>query len=341
MAPAWRLTLTVVHFNYGLRGTESDADEAFVAALCRERGIALVVQRPVLTKRRGAASLQARAREARYHAMAELAHDIHADRIVTGHTANDQAETMLLWLLRGAGLTGLSGMRFIRNQRIVRPLLKITRQEVLDYLRREGLRYREDSSNATSLYRRNRIRHELLPVMEQITPAIVRLLERQSDVLRADDEYLEEIVHHLYRSMVIVEPNGNQRFERRAFTRLPDALQRRLVRRSLRAADPEGRAPSLRAVESVLRHAAGKSKGMPSVRGLEVMAEREWIVLRLNRQRTVSRPFWAILPGSGRAGLPPGDSVLAWYATGNSCTSDDQAGGRAVVETGDAGLRCV
>ena len=288
LAPAWRLTLTVVHFNYGLRGTEADGDEAFVAALCRERGIALVVQRPVLTKRRGAASLQARARVARYRAMAELADDIRADRIVTGHTANDQAETVLLWLLRGAGLTGLSGMRFIRNQRIVRPLLMITRHDVLDYLRREGLRYREDSSNATSLYRRNRIRRELLPVMEQIAPSIVRRLERQSHLLRADDEYLEDIVDHLYRSTVIVEPGGNQRFERQAFTRLPAALQRRLVRRSLRAGDPEGRAPNLRTVESVLRFAAGESKGMLSIRGFDVITEREWIVLRLTSQRTAS-----------------------------------------------------
>ena len=103
---------------------------------------------------------------------------------------------------------------------------------MLDYLKREGVRYREDSSNATSLYRRNRIRRELLPVMEQIAPAIVRRLERQSHVLRADDEYLEEIVDHVYRSTVIVEPSGNQRFERQMFARLPAALQRRLVRRS-------------------------------------------------------------------------------------------------------------
>ena len=111
---------------------------------------------------------------------------------------------------------------------------------MLDYLKREGVRYREDSSNATSLYRRNRIRRELLPVMEQIAPAIVRRLERQSHVLRADDEYLEEIVDHVYRSTVIVEPSGNQRFERQMFARLPAALQRRLVRRVFARAIPRG-----------------------------------------------------------------------------------------------------
>jgi tRNA(Ile)-lysidine synthase len=220
--------------------------------------------------------------------MNELAEEIHADRIVTGHTANDQAETMLLWLLRGAGLTGLSGMPFMRNQRIVRPLLKITRQEVVDYLKREHVEYREDSSNSTPLYRRNRIRRELLPVMERITPAIVRLLERQSDILRAEEDYLEEIVDHLYGSMVKVDPNGEQRVERPALARLPQALQRRLVRRMLRTGETHGRAASLRAVEDVLGLVAGKSRGMPSVPGLAWLADRKWIVMRRTAKRTYS-----------------------------------------------------
>jgi tRNA(Ile)-lysidine synthase len=117
LAPSWRLKLTVVHFNYGLRGGESDGDEAFVSDFCRSRHIPLVVRRPVLTKQRRASSLQMLARWARYEAMKSLAHEIQADRIVTGHTANDQAETILLWMLRGAGLTGLAGMPMIRERR--------------------------------------------------------------------------------------------------------------------------------------------------------------------------------------------------------------------------------
>ena len=106
LAPSWRLKLTVIHFNYGLRGSESDGDEAFVSSFCQARNIPLVVRRPVLSKQPRASSLQQLARWARYEAMKSLAHELHADRIVTGHTANDQAETMLMWMLRGAGLTG-------------------------------------------------------------------------------------------------------------------------------------------------------------------------------------------------------------------------------------------
>jgi tRNA(Ile)-lysidine synthase len=289
LASAWRLRLTAVHFNYGLRGPESDGDEAFVTVFCRERGIPLIVQRPVLTKRRRTSSVQARAREARYRAMTSLADDLHADRIVTGHTANDQAETMLLWMMRGAGLTGLSGMPFIREQRIVRPLLETTRDDVLAYLQQEGLSFRRDSSNTMGVYRRNRVRQEVLPVLERITPAIVRLLQRQAELLRADEAYLESVAGHLYGAMVVTEPSGDQRIERAALAPLPKALQRRVVRRMLRTSDPDGRAPSAHAVEQVLRLASATSKGRQvPIRGTHVFRDRDRVVVsRPCRQREV------------------------------------------------------
>jgi tRNA(Ile)-lysidine synthase len=291
LAPSWRLGLTAIHFNYGLRGSESDGDEAFVSSFCRARNIPLIVRRPVLSRQRGVSSLQMLARWARYEAMKSLAHEIRADRIVTGHTANDQAETMLMWMLRGAGLTGLAGMPFIREQLIVRPLLKTTRDDVLAYLKHEGLLYRQDSSNLTGLYRRNRVRRDLLPVMEDITPGIVRLLERQADVLRTDDDYLGQVVDGLYRSLVMVDGRGAQRFEGRALAVLPDALKRRLVRYILQCTDPGQRSPSLRAVENVLRFVSGRSKGKRlSVRRADVIKDRDRIlVMRRDGQAAAHR----------------------------------------------------
>ena len=191
LAPSWRLTLTVAHCNYGLRGGESDADESFVSTFCRERQLNLVVHRPSLVKRRQRSSLQAAAREARYDFMKQLANELGADRIAVGHTANDQAETVLMWLLRGAGMTGLAGMPYAREDRIIRPLLAATREEVLAYLDHEGLTYRRDSSNEKPLYHRNRIRKELFPVLTQLAPAAVRVLRRQADLLREDEHFLE------------------------------------------------------------------------------------------------------------------------------------------------------
>lgn len=280
LAPSWRLTLTAVHFNYRLRGSESDGDERFVSSFCRERRIPLIVQRPTLIKRRRASSVQALAREARYGAMQAVAREVGADRIVTGHTADDQAETVLMWMLRGTGLTGLAGMPFIREDLIVRPLLETTREDILGYLTQEGLTYRQDSSNLTGRYRRNQIRRDLLPVMARIAPAIVTLLGRQAEMLREDERYLEQVVDGLYRACVGLDAGGRQTCDRPAFAALPVALQRRLVRRMLRATDPEGRAPSLRAVEDVRRRcSAGGRGGKVALRQAEVTGDRNRITV--------------------------------------------------------------
>jgi len=253
LAPSWRLTLTAVHCNYGLRGAESDGDESFVRDFCQERQLPLVIHRPKLVKRQHRSSLQAAARDARYDFMKQLAHEVGADRIAVGHTANDQAETVLMWLLRGAGMTGLAGMPYVREDRIIRPLLAATREEVMAYLDHEGLSYRRDSSNEKPLYHRNRIRKELLPVIARLAPAAARVLQRQADLLREDEQYLAGITNELVRTLVSHESGGVQRVDRRAFVELPVALQRRLVRTILRTYDEEGRASSLHKVELVRR----------------------------------------------------------------------------------------
>ena len=253
LAKPWRLTFTVVHCNYSLRGAESDGDESFVSAFCRERHLPLVIHRPKLTKRRQNSSLQASARKARYDFMRQLAHEVGADCIAVGHTANDQAETILMWMLRGAGMAGLAGMPYVREERIIRPLLASTREEVLAYLAHEGLAYRQDSSNEKPLYHRNRIRRELLPVITQLAPAAVRVLQRQADLLREDEEYLGTITTKLVRELVKHSPEGVQRLNRQAVIDLPVALQRRLVRAVLRTYEEEGNASSVRVVELVRR----------------------------------------------------------------------------------------
>jgi len=280
LAPSWALTLTAIHFNYRLRGSESDGDEVFVTEFCRERQISLIVQRPTLAKRRRASSLQALAREARYSAMNSSAREIGADRIVVGHTANDQAETILMWMLRGAGLTGLAGIPFVREALIVRPLLSVTREEILEYLKQEGLCYRQDSSNATGSYRRNRIRRELVPVMTQIVPAAVRVLQRQAEVLREDERYLEWVTGELYTTIVSRHSSGDQRLERQAFAAHPIALQRRLIRTMLRTTHEDGRPPSIRVVEAVRRLLASGAQGARlSLRQVDVLRERDGLLI--------------------------------------------------------------
>ena len=214
LVPSWRLTLTAVHCNYGLRGAESDGDESFVRDFCQERQLSLVIHRPMLVKRQHHSSVQAAARDARYDFMKQLALEAGADRIAVGHTANDQAETVLMWLLRGAGMTGLAGMPYVREERIIRPLLEATREEVVAYLDHEGLSYRRDSSNEKPLYHRNRIRKELLPVVTRLVPAAIRVLQRQADLLREDEQYLTGITNELVRTLVSHHSSGVQQVDR-------------------------------------------------------------------------------------------------------------------------------
>jgi tRNA(Ile)-lysidine synthase len=315
LAQSWRLMLTVVHCNYGLRGAESDGDESFVSTFCKERQLPLVIHRPKLVKRRQRSSFQAAARDARYDFMKQLALEVGADRIAVGHTANDQAETVLMWLLRGTGMAGLAGMPYAREDGIIRPLLAATREEVVAYLDHEGLTYRRDSSNEKPLYHRNRIRKELLPVITGLTPAAVRVLQRQADLLREDERYLAEATNNLVRTLVSHDPRGVQRVDRQAFIELPVALQRRLVRAILRTYEGEARASSFRVVESVRRiFLKGRS-------GARLLLKQALVILeqRSVRFSPVAEGGHGHEIGSGREGreiLPlPVPSTVYWART--------------------------
>ncbi len=267
---SWSLTLTAVHFNYGLRGTESDSDQEFVAVFCRELEIPLSTRRLDVRGRQHRTSLQAAARDLRYRVMLDMAEDCGADRIAVGQTANDQAETVLLWMLRGAGLTGLSGMPVYRDGKIIRPLLNSTREDILAYLAHAGLSFRQDSSNAKPIYMRNRIRQEVMPILTRLVPSSVRALCRLADICREDDSFLDEQVAALCASRIRQDHDGGWALDRSFLQQLPRAVQRRVVRDLLRRCDALHRSPSIRTVERFLQ--AGMKK--TSVPGLTAKSVR-------------------------------------------------------------------
>ena len=250
---SWSLTLTAVHCNYGLRGSESAGDQEFVDSLCRELGVPLQVKTIDLRSRPARSSLQAVARACRYHVFREVAAGCGVDCIAVGHTADDQAETVMLWMLRGAGLTGLSGMPAIRDGAIVRPLYDVTRREILAYLEQAQLTFREDSSNGKPLYLRNRIRHEVMPVLRRLAPSTVASLCRLADLCREDDRYLEQHVDELCGVKDIVQSDGSWTIQPAVFRGFNKAVQRRLLRALLRSSDSQQRAPHWNMVERVLQ----------------------------------------------------------------------------------------
>ena len=174
------------HVNYGLRGAASDADESFVREQAEAWDVPFYVRRVEI----GSGSVQAEAREARYRFFDELAQEVGAKVVATAHHRDDQAETLLLNLLRGAGPAGLAGMPVRRplapgsSVDLVRPLLWASRQEIEAYARDCGLRWRDDASNATTAYRRNVLRHEVLPLLEDQFPGAAERIAHTADLLR-------------------------------------------------------------------------------------------------------------------------------------------------------------
>jgi tRNA(Ile)-lysidine synthase len=181
--------ITALHVNYGLRD-DSDADEAHCAALCERLGVRIEVERPLRPE--GPGNLQAWARDARYAAAAQLA--LRTDGLIaTGHTADDQVETILYRLASSPSRRALLGMR-AHDGKLVRPLLGFTRAETTAYCEERELAWRDDPSNDQSAYARNRIRHGLAVALAEVHPAAAQNVLRTADLLRDEAEVLDALV---------------------------------------------------------------------------------------------------------------------------------------------------
>lgn len=184
-------TLTAAHFNHRLRGAESQRDAAFVEKLCKEWKVPCVVGTGDVSgeaQHRGA-GIEETARAMRYDFLERTAEKLGAALIATAHNANDNVETMLLHLIRGSGLQGLTGIR-PRRGKLIRPFLTTTRAEILAYLKEHQLSHVEDSTNADTAYARNKLRHQVIPLLEELNPALISRLSDTVGYLRADNDYL-------------------------------------------------------------------------------------------------------------------------------------------------------
>ena len=192
------ISVTAVHVNHGLRGAEADADEAFVRAYCEKEGIPFIARRadvPAMVKQTGE-SIELCARKVRYEAFASFGFD----RIATAHTGTDSVETLLMNLSRGAGLRGLCGIPPVRGN-IVRPLIGFTRAETERFCRERGIAYVTDSTNLTDDCTRNRFRHTVMKDLAALNPAFERNALRCVELLRRDEDYLEEAADERFRAL--------------------------------------------------------------------------------------------------------------------------------------------
>lgn len=226
--------LIVAHLDHGLRGEEGHEDARFVQRLAAELDIPCVTEQAEIVP-----PSEDQARRARYAFLRRILAEYHAERIVTGHTRDDQAETILLHWLRGSGLAGLRGMAPLRED-IARPLLDVTHEQTLAYCAALGWQPHEDITNTDPRYLRNRIRHELLPQLETYNPAIRELLIRNGELLADDDAYLEAEAQAAWADVAEELAPGSVCLRREPLHDLSAAIRHRLYREVVRRiAEPD------------------------------------------------------------------------------------------------------
>lgn len=233
-APRMGFRVIAAHLDHGLR-PDSGQDAEFCVELCERLGVSLHVGSADVRLRacRDGQGLESAAREERYAFLRGVARSQGAVAIAVAHTRDDQAETLLLRLLRGSGSVGLGAMR-ARRGRLIRPLLGVSRAEVLSHLGSHGLSWREDPSNFDLGLLRNRVRHELLPQLEaRFNPKLRRTLARTAAILADDAAFLAAQARLLYRSSVHRTPAGIS-LELAGLRSAPPALARHVLRRALK-----------------------------------------------------------------------------------------------------------
>ncbi len=289
------LVVSAVHFNHRLRGHESDQDEEFVRHLARERGCEFfgAAADVAETARRRRRNLEATARELRYRYFFSLISQGKLDKVATAHNANDQAETVLLRLLRGAGTRGLAGIYPALEGKILRPFLGLTRAEIEQEVARQKLEFRQDATNRNTRFRRNKIRLELLPLLErEYSTEAVRLLSELAARARDDEAYLEEQAREKAKPWRTKEGSG-EKVPVRALLEFPPSIARRVIRQMIHGVPGTGAGPTYRQIEEVRRFAAdGRSgRAVKLGGGIRVRKEFNWLIVERESTEIGTREY--------------------------------------------------
>ncbi|EKD46425.1 MAG: hypothetical protein ACD_67C00239G0002 [uncultured bacterium] len=225
LKPKCNLEIHVAHVNYGLRGKDSDQDEEFVKKLAEKHGFKITVLKA--KKRQVKGNLESNLREIRYAFFEKLRNDLDFDLIAVAHNQDDQAETVLMRILRGSGLSGLSAMK-AKTKNVIRPLLQTSKKEILAYLKQNKLKFRTDKSNLDTKFTRNSIRHDLLPYLEKnFNPSIKQTLSQWSLSVADDYAFIQESAGSFTQAAC---KNKGAHFTFQEFEKLSFSIQRQVLR---------------------------------------------------------------------------------------------------------------
>ena len=289
----YRLDLHAAHLEHGLRGEDALDDLRFVESLCGRLGIPLTVKRVKMAELAASSSLslEAVARKVRYAFLDEVLTATGAGRIATGHNANDQAETVLLKLLRGSGIAGLRGIRPAIEGRIIRPLVEAKREEILLYLNEKGQDYRTDASNSEDAFDRNRVRRLLLPLIEQeFNPRIVDSLVRTASVFSLVGSYFDNEVASVAKACCRFE-DGRITVSLPVFRAVPQIVKLFTIYSLLRSLEGDDQVVSFDTLSAVANVADRSQSGSRVDIGSGITAFKEYDTLVIGRDVAQARAY--------------------------------------------------
>jgi tRNA(Ile)-lysidine synthase len=295
------LAAAVLHVNHKLRGADYGLDETFVAELARALGLPFhTATRPVPE-----GNLEQEARRSRYAFFLEIVGAGKCDAVATGHSLDDQAETVLSRFLRGAGTAGLSGIRPTTREGIIRPLLGVRREAIRTWLRDRNLPWREDCTNAQTEFLRNRLRHDLMPQLATLNPSLPEVLASTADWARAEESWWETQLDRLEPEIFQIQPEVVL-FQTARFLTQPVAVQRRLLRRGIERVRGSLRAIDFRHIEAI-RHLAESREGSGRIQlpNLDIYRSFDWLRLApVGYDSRLPRDFEASLAAPGVTVVP-------------------------------------
>jgi tRNA(Ile)-lysidine synthase len=317
LAGVLRLRLSVIHLDHQLRGEDSDADARFVSALAAARGLPLHLRR--VDVRAAGGNLEQAARMARYSFFHELIASGAVEKVATGHTRDDQAETVLFRILRGCGLTGLSGILPMTAGGVIRPLLTLTGDELRDLLRQRGIVWREDATNTDLSLARNRLRREVMPALRNdFNPRLDEALASLADLAREEERYWDS------QAPVPETRNGVIVLNTLELTSIDRALARRRVRAAIGAVKGDLLQIEMAHVDLVIGMAQlEKGSGRAQIPGVDVFRSFDWVRLAPYRYDSGrERNFRVRVTVPGQALLPEGTALSLHVLNKESAKTD-------------------